>query len=110
MDHPISGVWACFRAFSASCQSWWPCVTKSVSCRDQTEAAYLTLASFLFAIPTSILAGCLLWLLTHFSSLGYGSLPWQAPLLMSCAMLFVGVFTALRYWCLREERFTQVSQ
>jgi len=81
-----------------------------VSGQDQTEAAYLTLASFLFAIPTSILAGCLLWLLNHFSGLGYGSLPWQAPLLMACAMLFVGVFTALRYWCLREERFTQVSQ
>jgi len=81
-----------------------------VSGRDQAEAAYLTLASFLFAVPTSILAGGLLWLLNHFAVLGYGSLPWHAPWLMACAIFFVGVFTALRYWCLREERFAQVSQ
>src|SRR5215470_3860968 len=54
-----------------------------VSGRDQAEAAYLTLASFLFAVPTSILAGGLLWLLNHFAVLGYGSLPWHAPWLMA---------------------------
>jgi len=81
-----------------------------MSSQDEAEAAYLTFASFLFAFPISILAGVLLWLLNHFSALGYGSLPWPAPLLMAFAMFFVGTFTSLRYWCLREGRFTQVSQ
>jgi O-antigen/teichoic acid export membrane protein len=49
-------------------------------------------------------------MLNHFSALGYGNLPRYAPLLLAAAMFFVGVFTALRYWCLREERFAQVSQ
>jgi O-antigen/teichoic acid export membrane protein len=81
-----------------------------MSGQDEAEAAYLTFATFLFAFPTSTLAGGLLWLLNHFAALGYGSMPWPAPLLMAFAMFFVGTFTSLRYWCLREERFTQVSQ
>ena len=81
-----------------------------VSGRDEGEAAYLTFASFLFALPVSVLAGGVLWLLNHFSAIGYGNLPWYAPWLLACAMFFVGVFTALRYWCLREGRFGQVSQ
>jgi len=81
-----------------------------ISGQDEGEAAHLTFASFLFALPMSILAGGLLWLLNRFAALGYGSLPWQAPLLMAFAMFFVGTFTSLRYWCLREERFSQVSQ
>lgn len=81
-----------------------------VSGRDEAEAAYLTFASFLFALPVSILAGCTLWALIRFSALGYGGLPWHTPLLMALAMCFVGIFTALRYWCLRSERFGQVSQ
>jgi O-antigen/teichoic acid export membrane protein len=81
-----------------------------VSGRDEAEAAYLTFASFLFALPISILAGGILWLLNHFSAIGYGDLAWYAPLLLASAMFFVGVFTALRYWCLREERFGQVSK
>jgi len=81
-----------------------------VSGQNQTEAAYLTFASFLFALPISILSGGILWLLNHFSAIGYGDLPWYAPMLLAFAMLFVGVFTALRYWCLREERFGQVSR
>jgi len=81
-----------------------------VSGRDKGEAAYLTFASFLFALPISILAGGVLWLVNHFSAIGYGNLPWYAPWLLASAVFFVGVFTALRYWCLREERFGQVSQ
>jgi hypothetical protein len=81
-----------------------------VSGRDEIESAYLTFGSFLFALPISILSATVLWALRHFSVLGFGDLPWYAPPLMSSAMFFVGVFTALRYWCLREERFSQVSQ
>src|SRR5215831_10674963 len=54
-----------------------------ISGQDEGEAAHLTFASFLFALPMSILAGGLLWLLNRFAALGYGSLPWQAPLLMA---------------------------
>jgi O-antigen/teichoic acid export membrane protein len=81
-----------------------------VSGRDESEAAYLTFASFMFALPMSVVAGVLLWLLNHFSAVGYGDLPSYAPILLAFAMFFVGAFTALRYWCLREERFAQVSQ
>jgi O-antigen/teichoic acid export membrane protein len=81
-----------------------------VAGQDEAEAAYLTFASLLFAFPISLLAGGILWLVNHFSAIGYGDLPWYAPVLLTCAMFFVGVFTALRYWCLREERFRQVSQ
>lgn len=77
---------------------------------DDAEAAYLTLASLGLALPVSILAGGLLWVLIHFSTLGFGGLPWHTPLLMSMAMSFFGIFSALRYWCLRRERFDQVSQ
>jgi O-antigen/teichoic acid export membrane protein len=81
-----------------------------VSGRDESEAAYLTFASFMFALPISVIAGGLLGLLKHFSAIGYGSLPWYAPLFLAFAMFFIGAFTALRYWCLREQRFGQVSQ
>jgi O-antigen/teichoic acid export membrane protein len=81
-----------------------------VSGQDEVEAAYLTFASFLFAVPISILGGVVLWIMWHFSVLGYADLPWYSPMLMASAMFLVGVFTALRYWCLRGERFGQVSQ
>jgi O-antigen/teichoic acid export membrane protein len=81
-----------------------------VSGRDESEAAYLTFASFMFALPVSAVAGGLLWLLSHFSAIGYGGLPSYAPILLAFAVFFVGAFTALRYWCLRAERFGQVSQ
>ncbi|HTC92070.1 MAG TPA: hypothetical protein VK699_01300 [Terriglobales bacterium] len=78
--------------------------------RDEAEAAYLTFASLLLALPVSIVAGAILWWLIHFSALGYGGLPWYTPVLLALAMCFVGIFGALRYWCLRGERFNQVSQ
>lgn len=81
-----------------------------VSSRDEGEAAYLTFASLLLAFPVSTLAGGILWGLIHFTALGFGALPWYAPLLMTLALCLTGTFAALRYWCLREKRFAQVSQ
>ena len=80
-----------------------------VSGRNKAEAEYLTLAALLFAFPVSAVAGGVLWGLIHFGILGFGRLPGGAPLLITPALLCVGVFTALRYWCLREEQFGQVS-
>jgi lipopolysaccharide exporter len=78
--------------------------------RDDAEAAYLTLASLVLTLPVSVVAGVILWLLIHFSALGYGSAPWHMPLLLTLTVCFFGIFAALRYWCLRKERFAQVSQ
>ncbi|HTD21237.1 MAG TPA: hypothetical protein VK738_01140 [Terriglobales bacterium] len=84
--------------------------TSIVSGKDESEAAYLTFASLILALPMSVLAGSILWVLIHFSVLGYGVLPWFTPLLMVLTLASFGVFSALRYLCLREERFSQVSQ
>jgi O-antigen/teichoic acid export membrane protein len=78
--------------------------------KDEDEAAYLTLFSLILALPMGVLAAGLLWVLIHSSILGFGGLPWYTPLLLALAMGFVGIFTALRYWCLRRGRFDQISQ
>jgi O-antigen/teichoic acid export membrane protein len=81
-----------------------------VSGRDESEAAYLTLASLLLTLPVSVLAGTALWGLIHFSVLGFGTLPWYSPLLAAVALCSFGVFSTLRFWCLREHRFKEVSR
>lgn len=81
-----------------------------VAGRDETEAAYLTFGSVLFAFPVSILAGVALWLLIYFSVLGFGVLPRYTPLLMTLTMMFVGLFTALRYWSVREQQFGPIAE
>lgn len=81
-----------------------------VSGRDEAEAAYLTLASFLFALPVSIMAGGILWGLIHFAALGFGALPCYTPVLLALVMCFAGAFTALRYWSLREDKLGRISQ
>jgi O-antigen/teichoic acid export membrane protein len=81
-----------------------------VAGRDETEAAYLTFGSVIFALPVSVLAGVALWLLINFSVLGFGVLPRYTPLLMSLTMMFVGLFTALRYWSVREQQFGPIAE
>jgi O-antigen/teichoic acid export membrane protein len=78
--------------------------------KDEHEAAYLTFASLLLAAPISILSGGVLWFLIHNALLGYGALPWFAPLLMILSVAFIGCFTTLRYWALREGRFNWIAQ
>ncbi|HEY0797173.1 MAG TPA: oligosaccharide flippase family protein [Acidisarcina sp.] len=83
----------------------------SIVCgRDEGEAAYLTLASLVLAVPMSLLAGAVLWLLIHYSLLGFGGLPRYTPWLVLVALGCVGVFSALRYWCVREDRFGSISR
>jgi O-antigen/teichoic acid export membrane protein len=81
-----------------------------VAGRDETEAAYLTFGAIMFTLPVSILAGLLLWMLIYFSALGFGVLPGYTPFLMAFTMVFIGLFTALRYWSLREKQFGQIAQ
>jgi O-antigen/teichoic acid export membrane protein len=45
----------------------------------------------------------------HFSVLGFGSLPMYAAGLMIPTISFAGLFSILRYWSLRDERFGIVS-
>ena len=81
-----------------------------VAGKDETEAAYLTFGAVMFALPVSVLAGLTLWVLIKFSVLGFGVLPWYTPLLMAFTMLFLGLFTALRYWSLRERQLGPIAQ
>jgi len=78
--------------------------------KDEHEAAYLTFASLLLTVPVSLLSGAILWFLIHESMLGYGTLPWFAPLLIVLSVAFIGCFTTLRYWALREGQFTWIGQ
>ncbi|MGB8260301.1 MAG: hypothetical protein WCE75_08115 [Terracidiphilus sp.] len=77
---------------------------------DEKEAAYLTFGSLIVALPVCALAGVLHWLLIRFRLLGFGGMPWFSPLLLAFAMAFVGTFTALRYWSLREKQFRWIAQ
>ena len=84
--------------------------TSIVSAADESEAAYLTFAAAILAIPTSALAGVALWVLIHFSLLGFGSINSYVSVVLSFVMCFVGIFVVLRYWNLRKQDFRQVSQ
>ncbi|RZU38920.1 O-antigen/teichoic acid export membrane protein [Edaphobacter modestus] len=81
-----------------------------VSAPHQKEAAQLAILAMLLAIPMSVAGGLLLYVLIHFSLVGFGVLPAYAAVLMVPTILFAGLFSVLRYWALRNERFDQVSQ
>ncbi len=81
-----------------------------VSAADEAEAAYLTFAAAVLTLPTSAIAGLILWALIRFSLLGFGGLEWYVCVLLSLVMCFIGIFVVLRYWNLRQQSFAQVSQ
>jgi len=81
-----------------------------VSAADEEEAEYITLACLLLALPVSVVAGTVLWIFIRHSAPEFSLLPQYTAVLLAFAMCFVGVFAALRYWCLRKEQFKQVSQ
>jgi O-antigen/teichoic acid export membrane protein len=81
-----------------------------VSASHQKEAAQLAILSMLLAIPMSVAGGFLLYILIHFLLVGFGVLPAYAAVLMGPAILFGGLFSVLRYWALRDERFDEISQ
>jgi lipopolysaccharide exporter len=81
-----------------------------VSAPGQKEAAHLATLSTLLILPMSVMGGLLLYFMIHFSLLGFGSLPVYAACLMIPTICFTGLFSILRYWSLRDERFDIVSQ
>jgi lipopolysaccharide exporter len=81
-----------------------------VSAANDSEAAQLTYASVLLSIPVSILSGVVFYLAIRFSWLGFGALPTYATLLMVATLFLIGIFTALRYWALRQGHFSQISK
>ena len=81
-----------------------------VAARTEHKAAHLAFSAFLFSLPMSLIAAGGLFLFIRFSWLGFGTLPSYTPLLMATALLFVGIFSALRYWFVRQEQFGCISQ
>jgi O-antigen/teichoic acid export membrane protein len=81
-----------------------------MSASSESDAAYLALGAAFLGIPTSVLAGVALWLLIHYSLLGFGELPWYTPIALAFVMCFVGYFVILRYLNLRIQNFRDVSQ
>jgi O-antigen/teichoic acid export membrane protein len=81
-----------------------------VAVHTERKAAELAFAACLFAIPTSVLGGVILLLLIRFSILGFNALPNYSSVFMFCTLLFVGVFSVVRYWFVRQERFGCISQ
>lgn len=81
-----------------------------VAARTEHKAAHLTFCAFLFSLPMSLIAAGGLFLFIRFSWLGFSTLPSYTPLLMATALLFVGAFSTLRYWFVRQEQFGCISQ
>ena len=81
-----------------------------VSASDHREASQLTFCSFLLSLPTSAIAGFVLYALVHFGWFGYGSLPAYAAGLMIPALICAACFSTLRYWLLRQEHFGLISR
>lgn len=81
-----------------------------VSAPSQKEASQLAILSTVLTLPMSVAGGLLLYLMIHFSLVGFGVLPAYAAGLMVPTILFAGLFSILRYWSLRDERFNAVSR
>lgn len=81
-----------------------------VSADGEKEASHLALMSVIFAMPVSVASGLLLYAMIHFALLGFDVLPGYAAWLMVASIFFAGLFSALRYWSLRNEQFAVVSQ
>src|SRR5260370_5841873 len=57
----------------------------------------------------SVAGGLLLYVMIHFSLVGFGVLPKYAAGLMVPTIFFAALFSILRYWSLRHERFGIVA-
>jgi len=81
-----------------------------VAARTEQKAAQLAFAAFLFSLPMSLIGAGVLFMFIRFSLLGFSTLPSYTPLLMVAALVFVGAFSVLRYWFVRQEQFGCISQ
>jgi len=81
-----------------------------VSARNEKDAAQLVILATLIILPMSMASGLLLFVMIHYSFAGFGVLPAYAAGLMVPTIVFAGLFLILRYWALRHEQFSAVSQ
>jgi lipopolysaccharide exporter len=81
-----------------------------VSASNQEKAARLTWASMLLSVPVCAVCGIALYIMMHFQWLGYGVLPGYSIPLMVATLLFIGVFSNLRYWEIRQQHFEIVAR
>ena len=90
-----------------------PCLryeTAIVSAQTVQESAYLALASLGFVVPVSLICSLVFYSLIRFSILGYQVLPVSSALWVFLVLILAGAFLALRFWFIREGRFTVVSR
>ena len=81
-----------------------------VSARSEREAAGLALLATIFTVPVGLLLAVAFHFLIKYSVLGFGALPGYAGALMMLALVLTGIFTTLRYWMIRENKFPLISQ
>jgi len=81
-----------------------------VSAKNDQEAEGLLAASIRMALPVSLLAGLLMLGLIHLQVMSYDMLPSWSALLAIPVLLATGVFTALRYWFVRQSDFTDIGR
>jgi O-antigen/teichoic acid export membrane protein len=77
--------------------------------RGQNEAAQLLLTCLVLAVPTAILGGLGLWILIWTGSLGFDELPAWSALLLIPLLAMTGVFSAYRFWHVRQSNFSDIS-
>jgi O-antigen/teichoic acid export membrane protein len=81
-----------------------------LSAVNQERAARLTWASMLLSVPICAFCGIALYIMMHFQWLGYGALPAYSVPLVFLTLLFIGVFSNLRYWEIRQQHFEIVAR
>lgn len=81
-----------------------------VSAPNESDAARLTYASAILSAPVSIVGGIALYAAIHYSWFGFDGLPTYSAFLMITVLFLIGIFTALRYWTIRNERFSLISR
>jgi lipopolysaccharide exporter len=81
-----------------------------VSAPSKEKAARLTWASMLLSIPVCAICGAILYIMMRFHWLGYGVLAGYSIPLMVTTLLFIGIFSNLRYWEIRQQHFDIVAR
>jgi O-antigen/teichoic acid export membrane protein len=81
-----------------------------VSASNKEKAARLTWASMLLSIPVCAVCGIALYIMMHFQWLGYGVLPAYSIPIMVVTLLFISMFSNLRYWEIRQHHFEIVAR
>jgi O-antigen/teichoic acid export membrane protein len=81
-----------------------------VSVQDDREADCLLTSSLLLTVPTSLCAGFILYIMIRNNLLSYRSLPGWSVIVAVFMLILTGVFTSLRFWCVRHSHFEMISR